>query len=318
MSVETAKERRLFKSKVGDLSFTMDVPAGFFESPVPEVKVDFDDYAQAAPLALLASPVMDGMIVVAARPAYSSGSVLQWVRYLAGEFGLDLQHTQAHEGGEDGSHAMITSFGAKKQDGKKHSLMLVAFEDGGWMVTAHASCPAANWNEWGNALAGAVESIRLTKPKGSRVDLDTLTAEGWGRVERSAEDVREERERWEREQEARRGPAVAQAEALMAEDRYGEAELTVQRVDSSIYGGVAIARLYESRLKALVAAGGFKRAGRERERVEEVYRRALGWAQGCYPEAHTEVEAEDYERGREEDRARLVKVLGYDPDGGAR
>ena len=51
--------------------------------------------------------------------------------------------------------------------------------------------------------------------------------------------------------------------------------------------------------------------------TETLFKHALSWAQGCYPEPHTEVEAEDYESGRAEDRARLVKALGYDPDKGA-
>ena len=43
-------------------------------------------------------------------------------------------------------------------------------------------------------------------------------------------------------------------------------------------------------------------------------RSALRWAQHCYPEPHTQDEADAHERGRVEDRSRLVQILGYDPD----
>ena len=81
---------------------------------------------------------------------------------------------------------------------------------------------------------------------------------------------------------------------------------------STIAVVVEVSRLYEGLLREVVSAGG---TTSERVGVEALFRRALNWAQGCYPEPHTEVEAEDYERGRAEDRARLVAVLGYDPEG---
>lgn len=108
----------------------------------------------------------------------------------------------------------------------------------------------------------------------------------------------------------KRAPAEAQAAELLTQRRFDEAEQAVRRVDDSIYGAVALAKLYESHLQALVAAGEVER---DRAHLEEVFRRALNMAQSCYPEPHTACEADNYERGRVEDRARLVGILGYDP-----
>lgn len=107
--------------------------------------------------------------------------------------------------------------------------------------------------------------------------------------------------------ERRRAPAMEAAGALLAQDRYDEAERAVTSVDDSIYGAVAVGRMYTERLRRLVEAG----EGRG-ERAKETFRRALRWRQSAYPEAHTEVEAEQYERGCAEDLAELVKILGYD------
>jgi hypothetical protein len=69
--------------------------------------------------------------------------------------------------------------------------------------------------------------------------------------------------------------------------------------------------MYQRRLEQLVAEGV---TPSNKPRVEAVCRRALSWAQGAYPEPHTGMEAANYDSGRAEDRAKLVRILGYDPD----
>ena len=108
-----------------------------------------------------------------------------------------------------------------------------------------------------------------------------------------------------------RAPAIAAAERLFAERRYAEADEIVVAADSSIFGAVALGRLYQAHLERLVAAGEVEA---DRAHAEDVFRRGLAWAQSAYPEPHTGIEAESYASGRADDRARLVRVLGYDPD----
>jgi hypothetical protein len=121
----------------------------------------------------------------------------------------------------------------------------------------------------------------------------------------------EEYERYRKQLEEMRAPAEAEAAELIAADRYDEAEALVTRVDGSIYGAVAIARLYRRRLEQLVALGVDDGS---RARAEAVYRRALRAAHRAYPEPHTGYEARNYDAGRADDHAALVQVLGYDPD----
>ena len=135
-----------------------------------------------------------------------------------------------------------------------------------------------------------------------------MTAEGWTKV--TPEQQKKASEKYIQELEAKRGPAEEAAAALLAQGKYEEAELAIQGVDSSIYGAVALARLYEARLASIVKQGAVRK---DKGGVEVLFRRALSWAKNCYPEAHTEYEAEQYERGRSQDRARLVGILGYEP-----
>lgn len=108
----------------------------------------------------------------------------------------------------------------------------------------------------------------------------------------------------------KRGPAESQAAQLIRKGKFDEAEQIVRQADDSIYGAVAIAKLFDARLREMIAAGELKR---NKAAVEVMYKRTLKWKWSCYPEPHTECEAEDYDKGRDEDKAELVKLMGYDP-----
>jgi hypothetical protein len=316
MSDTPAVERQKVQGPAGmeRLGFAIDVPAGMVRIEFPGVAVDFDDPAQAAPLALWSSPETGAVLAVAARPGFNEGGVLQWVRRLAEHFKMDLQHVLVREVGSPPTHPGVTAFGAQRREGKKLSFMLAAFEDGGWLVTAHGACPADNWSACGNRLSEAVESIVLTTRRGGRFKVDEPLPERWGKPQRS--NWQEDYERGVAERSQRRAPAMARVRELIALGRYDEADRALEGAEPSIEADVEVSRLYESRLREVVAGGV---AGSERAAVESLYRRALSWAQRCYPEPHTQVEADDYDSGRSEDRARLSRVLGYDPDaqGGA-
>ncbi len=120
-------------------------------------------------------------------------------------------------------------------------------------------------------------------------------------------------ERWLKTLADKRAPAEAEAKRLIAARRMDAAAAVVQTADDSIYGAVAIGRLFRERLELLAKEG--VHAGNRAE-AEEVFRHALHWMQRAYPEPHTAVEAEDWERGRAEDRSKLVAILGYDPKAG--
>jgi hypothetical protein len=293
---------------IADLGFSIDMPDGFIHADVPKENVDFDNPTQSAPLAVFSSQVALAIIAVAARPAYETGSVLQWMKYLCDFFGIEIaSFTPAKTAGAH-THLAIFAEGSQEQNGQQLRIAIVAFEDGGRFVTAHAMCPFELWPSYGEQLIAALRSISLTSPKGPTHDLDSLTAEGWTKITPAQQ--RKASEKYMKELTERRAPAEQVAADLLAKGQYDEAELAIQRVDSSIYGAVAIARLYESRLKTVVAQGGVRT---DKDQTETLFRRALSWAQHCYPEPHTGCEAEQYESGRAEDRMRLVAILGYDP-----
>lgn len=110
-----------------------------------------------------------------------------------------------------------------------------------------------------------------------------------------------------------RAPAVAAAEPLLGAGRFDEADRLVLAADESIYGRVALARLYADELRRLAADGSTAPASPRRPHAEALFRRALAHKHACYPDPHTAVEAEDFARGRADDRAELVAIFGCDP-----
>lgn len=330
MSATLSLTPRTFPPRLADLGFSMDVPDAFIEAEIPGEDVDFSDPTKSAPIAVLSAQVALAIIAIAARPAYEDGTVLAWLRYLSGHFKIDLQHVQIRGIGKDGIHPGITAFGVQYQDGTKLNLMIVAFEDGGRFITAHAMCPAELWLSYGAALSAAVESITLTSPKGSTHpvdDYETRQAAAQNSHDTAAAQIEAsklsthdyiatlgERSKPHSKGHANADPmqaAIAAAREHLAADAFEEAEQAIQKVDRDIQGSVKISMLYKEHLAALVQSG-VKTT--DKARIERIFFRALSWAQSCYPDPHTECEAEDYEAGRVQDRAELVALLGYDPD----
>jgi len=117
-------------------------------------------------------------------------------------------------------------------------------------------------------------------------------------------------ERYVEDLARKRAPFVAVAEQLLADDKFDQAEQTIKSVDSSLYAEREIACMYRRQLERLVAGG---TSEGNRQRVEAVFHRALEWSLRAYPEPHTEVEAQEYDKGRRAERAQLVSILGYEP-----
>ena len=114
---------------------------------------------------------------------------------------------------------------------------------------------------------------------------------------------------WRKAMEKKRAPAIKEALKLIAESRFAEADALVKNVDPSIEGQCAYAAMYRDYLKTLIVPD----QPRQSPHAEAVFRRALEWAQGAYPDPHTQIEADDFSRGRDEDLAELVEVMGYEP-----
>lgn len=304
-----------FPARIAALDFSMEMPIGFYHPDLPKDEPNFDDPTVSAPLMLTASPIAMALIAVAARPAYTEGSVSRWVGFLTSHFGISI--TEMHPGRVGGLlkwHPAILASGTQVQDGVELSMKFVFFEDGGHLISAHAMCPKELEDSYLGTLHHCIETIELENPKGPTA---MLMPEEFGGTVPTLELIehdpelpmpKDANEVYARMMEKKRDAAVAEARPLVAKGDYDAAEQIVLRADQSIMGHVAIGNMYTQALRD--AVGGKK----SRTLTETLFARALSWKQRAYPEPHTEFEAEDYERGTESDRAELVSVLGYDPE----
>lgn len=307
--------RQTFPGRLAQLDFSLEVPPGLIATDLPDDSVDFNDPAISAPLVALVSPIAAVVVTVAARPAYADGSVMDWIRFLCEHHGITITGLMpVTVGGPNFRHPAIFVEGHQTQDGTALRIEAVALEDGQRFVTINVLCPEELWPSYGTFAHDTMYSFELVEPRGPTAPLvQGGPVPGVESVEDEArrQMLRDEQDRYLEELAAKRVPAIAQATALIENHHYDEADRCVVAADGSIHGAVALAGLYRGLLEQLVVGNLVEQ---QQDYAENLFRRALRWAQSAYPEPHTQMEADEYARSRAADREKLVAILGYEPD----
>lgn len=294
-----------------DIPCSLGIPSRYVAIELPDQPYDFVTASESAPLAVFGRQPEGTLVAVAVRPAYETGSVLQWMNYLTEHFGLSIESMKPQSIGARNEHLAIVAIATQTDERERvsHRLIIAGLEDGGRFLTVHAKAPIALWEELADELIASVTSLSLTAPRGATHDLDSLTAPGWRKI--SYEEHRRESERAAQERAAARAPALRQAEVELKQGNFEGAEHAILAADQSIEGAVALARLYEAELRRRVSAA----PSPSRDELAALYHRALRWALSTYPDPHTREEADSYEEGRDRDRANLIEILGWEPAG---
>ncbi len=305
--------RQTFPARTADLGFSMEMPVGFHNPPLPDEKPDFSNPVATVPLLVTASPIALALITVSARPAYEDGSLVEWFTYLTNHHEMSVSNLrEIMIGGLTKNHPGLGAEGSQMQDGIELAMRFAVFEDGARLVIGHAICPREIENSYMVTLGQCIRSIELTDPKGPTVPIlpgRPVPELGIIPHDPALPPPRDAGEVWQRMMHTKRSAAVANAAPLMAEDRFDEAERIVRAADDSISGSVALGKLFTEALRAEVAKGG----AMSKSRAEELFRRALRIRLNCYPDPHTQMEADSFREGQQQDRADLISILGYEP-----
>lgn len=308
--------RKTFSNRLANLDFTMKMPVGFVEAPMPSEDYDFDKPHVSAPLMLTASPVAMALIAVAGRPAYSDGTVREWFEFLCKHFGITLLSIgPAYVGGLRKNHPAIIATGLQVQDGTELVMSFVAFEDGGRFVTAHAMCPRELEPSYMSTLEACIHSVELLHHKGPTVKLEKDGPEYHiDLIEHDADlpPPEDEAEVYARKRAKARDSAVQFARPLIASDNFDEAARVVLSADDSGQGRAALSQLFVEALREQVKRDGKRNPAKPR--ALELYNRAVQYRLSAYPDPHTQEEADRYSSGQDEDRAEIAAVLGYQPE----
>lgn len=158
-------------ARLAEIAFSIDVPDSFVATPLPEDDHNFDTPAHLAPLTAFHSPVAMAVVIVAARPAFSDGSVIEWFRYLAEHHGVPFSGLMPGCVGDADRHPAIILDGTQDQDGTLLRYHAALLEDGGRIILVQAMCPDELWPTFGERITAAVKSFTLASPRGATAPL---------------------------------------------------------------------------------------------------------------------------------------------------
>lgn len=160
-----------FPARLAEIAFCINVPESFVVAALPEDSLDFDKPGHLAPLAMLHSQIAMAVVLVAARPAYSDGSVMEWFRFLAEHHGVPFSALLPGHVGESNCHGAIILDGTQIQDGTLLRYHAALLEDGGRIILVQAMCPDELWPSFGEPITAAVASFTLDAPRGANAPL---------------------------------------------------------------------------------------------------------------------------------------------------
>lgn len=153
---------------LASLDFTVEVPADWNTIDLPREDVDFDDISKFAPLAMLMAPYAAILLTVAARPAYASGTLAQWLQYVAGAHGVAIEGFEAQKlGALDG----VGTWGTQTDGDAVMRARIVFVEDGERLLHVVCMAPASLWDAVAPAFAQALATFTLRDPRGRTVEL---------------------------------------------------------------------------------------------------------------------------------------------------
>lgn len=234
-------------------------------------------------------------IAFSAMPAKDARSLTHVLRQAAAERGSSNPSIYFESvGGESHRHPGLT---AEVSTGCE----LALFEDGGTVFIMEALGEADIWADYQPFLRAAMLSVEVLDPLGP-----TLALSPGGERPQLEEGVRDPDVVAREAREAELKIKSNEARGLIEAGQFDAAEALIIDRDRGPELCALMGRLYEECLR--------DSAERETEVRESLYRRALNWRLRSYPEPHTQMEADSYRSGMEEDRSRLLDLLGYDPD----
>jgi len=123
----TNSATRTFPSRIADLGFALMLPGDWISHELPTQTPNFDDPTQLIALAVVTAPHSAIVLAVAARPAYSEGTLSDWGRWL-----LEKESASVRAMGEGRLGALPALIAEATKDSEVGTLVLrTAFAEDG-------------------------------------------------------------------------------------------------------------------------------------------------------------------------------------------
>lgn len=150
------------------LDFSLEIPHDWRDLELPREDVDFDDATKFAPLAMLMAPYAAILCTVAARPAYASGTLAQWLQFVARENQLELGDVEEQRlGALEG----VGAWGMQNDGGTVLRSRIAVVEDGDRLLVVVCMAPNELWNAVAEHFVRMLATFTLAAPRGRKVDL---------------------------------------------------------------------------------------------------------------------------------------------------
>jgi hypothetical protein len=155
-------------------------PVDWEIAELPHEPQDFSEPDRFMPLALCIARFGACVFSVAARPAFSEGTVLDWFRHIASLQGLE---PEGFSPGKVGDHDAVACFATQPSEAGPMRMRLSLFEDGGNLYNVSVLAPAQIWPSVEPLFIPMVQSFALLEPKGPTVPIAPEEEEGGGETE---------------------------------------------------------------------------------------------------------------------------------------
>jgi hypothetical protein len=161
-------------ARIADLAFTYLRPANFQVVPLPEEKPDFEKPTTFYPLQVVMANYGAVLFSVAARPAYTDGSIQDWAEFLSKESNVEVVSSVASV---IGGLPALTIEVLQQTDAGPMRMRTALLEDGKRLLNISIMAPDAIWASVEPTLRLAMTSFRLAEPRGTTTPLTRADAE---------------------------------------------------------------------------------------------------------------------------------------------
>jgi hypothetical protein len=160
--------RKTVRNGGSGLAFTCEVPAGWEETPMPPIGVDYSDPTVMRPLCLIGPAYAAMFFTVATRPLIPDMSPAAALAFLARAQGYEVGEVRP---AELWSGPAAEADATQRTGGDVTRARLLMLEDGGRLFSIVAAAPAPLWAAAKHLLDPIVDSFALEEPKGPTVDV---------------------------------------------------------------------------------------------------------------------------------------------------
>lgn len=175
-------------SRIADLGFTYLRPVDFRALDLPEEAPKFEEPTYFLPLHVCMASYGAVVFSVAARPAYDSGSVEDWMMYLAEQ---QLGEVKSMRRGVIGGMQAMVAEAVQPSEAGRMRFLAHFIEDGGRLIIVSVMAPEQVWSSVEEMLRMMTMSFRLSTVKGQSAPVTREEAAKRARLEEKAPEVKE-------------------------------------------------------------------------------------------------------------------------------